>query len=441
MQAGKAWCPLAMRASFFTLGCKVNQYETQILKQLFSAEGYDIVEFDEQADVCIVNSCTVTDTGDKKTRQALRRAKRENPGAVVALCGCMPQAFPNLCEELSEAQVITGSYNRKGLLDAVKHSLATGERVIDITPHRRGEGFERMRANAFDEHTRAFVKIEDGCERYCSYCIIPTARGPVRSKQIGELQTELQELATQGFKEVVLVGINLSCYGKDFGLRLLDAVKAATQISGIERVRLGSLEPELLTFEDIKALAALPQFCPQFHLSLQSGCDETLKRMNRHYTTAEYMDIVGQIRSVFVNSAITTDIMVGFPGETDTEFEASLAFFESIGFAKAHVFAYSPRAGTKAALLNNQIIKSAKDERSHRMLAAAEQSRKQFLFSQVGKIVPVLFETSENGLNIGYTLNYTPVHVSGAENLQGIIRQVQLTGVSKDACVGLLIEE
>lgn len=428
-----------MRASFFTLGCKVNQYETQILKQLFSAEGYDIVEFDEQADVCVINSCTVTDTGDKKTRQALRRAKRENPGAVVALCGCMPQAFPNLCDELPEAQVITGSYNRKGLLEAVKRSLATGERVIDITPHQRGEGFERMRANAFDEHTRAFVKIEDGCERYCSYCIIPTARGPVRSKPVEELQTELRELAAQGFKEAVLVGINLSCYGKDMGLRLLDAIKAAAAIPGIERIRLGSLEPELLNYEDIKALAALPQFCPQFHLSLQSGCDETLKRMNRHYTAAEYMDIVRMIRSVFENSAITTDIMVGFPGETDAEFEASLAFFESVGFAKAHVFAYSPRAGTKAASLNEQVRKSIKDQRSHRMLAAAEQARGQFLSSQAGKIVPVLFETSEKDLNSGYTMNYTPVHVSCAKNLQGTIRQVRLTGVSDDACVGQLL--
>ncbi|SDM89702.1 tRNA (N(6)-L-threonylcarbamoyladenosine(37)-C(2))-methylthiotransferase MtaB [Acetanaerobacterium elongatum] len=428
-----------MRASFFTLGCKVNQYETQILKQMFSAEGYDIVEFGEQAEVCVVNSCTVTDTGDKKTRQALRRAKRENPGAVVALCGCMPQAFPNLCDELPEAQVITGSYNRKGLLDAVKLSLATGERVIDITPHQRGEGFERMRAKAFDEHTRAFVKIEDGCERYCSYCIIPTARGPVRSKPIEELQTELRELAAQGFKEAVLVGINLSCYGKDLGLRLLDAVKAAAAIPGIERIRLGSLEPELLTYEDIKALASLPQFCPQFHLSLQSGCDETLKRMNRHYTAAEYMKIVKMIRSVFKNSAITTDIMVGFPGETDAEFEASLAFFKSVGFAKAHVFAYSPRAGTKAALLNEQVKKSIKEQRSHRMLTAAEQAREQFLWSQTGIIVPVLFETSENGLNSGYTMNYTPVHVACSENLQGTIRQVRLTGAAEDACVGQLV--
>ncbi len=428
-----------MRASFYTLGCKVNQYETQILKQLFSAEGYDIVEFDEQADVCVINSCTVTDTGDKKTRQALRHAKRENPGAVVALCGCMPQAFPDICEKLPEAQVITGSYNRKGLINAVKRSLATGERVIDITPHKRGEGFERMHAEGFAEHTRAFVKIEDGCERYCSYCIIPTARGPVRSKPLEEIRAELTALAGQGYKEAVLVGINLSCYGKELNLRLIDAVQAAAQIPGIERIRLGSLEPELLTDEDIKTLALLPQFCPQFHLSLQSGCDETLRRMNRHYTTDEYLTIVHRIRAAFDNSAITTDIMVGFPGETEEEFEASLAFLESTGFAKAHVFAYSARAGTKAALLQPQVPKGDKDKRSHRMLAAAEQAHKRFLASQAGKTLPVLFETCEGGVNTGYTMNYAPVRVTGEDSLQGTIRQVLITGAAEDACIGTLL--
>lgn len=436
-------CCIVMRASFFTLGCKVNQYETQILKQLFSAQGYDIVEFGEQADVCVINTCTVTDTGDRKNRQALRRARRENPGAVIALTGCMPQAFPEQSQILTEADVITGAYNRKGLLDAIRTFMATGERVIDISKHERGEQFEQMRADAFMEHTRAFVKIEDGCERYCSYCIIPTARGPVRSKPLEELKEEIRSLAEAGYREVVLVGINLSCYGSDIGLRLIDAVKCAASIPGIERVRLGSLEPEMLTREDIRAMKELPCFCPQFHLSLQSGCDATLRRMNRHYTTAQYMDIVNMIREEFENSAITTDIMVGFPQETDEEFELSLSFFSSVGFAKAHVFAYSMRAGTRAAQIKEQVPQKVKTMRSHRMLQAADHARGVFLRTQVGRTDSVLFETREGEFYCGYTPNYTPVKVPcpPERDLQGQIVAVKITDVCDDGCIGVLIED
>lgn len=426
-----------MRASFFTLGCKVNQYETQILKQLFSANGYDIVPFGEAADVCVINSCTVTDIGDRKNRQALHRARRENPGAVLALTGCMPQAFPEQSQLLTEADVVTGSYNRKGLLAAIQTHLATGERVIDITSHHRGEQFEQMQADAFIEHTRAFVKIEDGCERFCSYCIIPTARGPVRSKPIEALQNELTSLSSAGYREAVLVGINLSCYGSDIGLRLIDAVRCAANTPGIERVRLGSLEPELLTREDIRAMKELPGFCPQFHLSLQSGCDETLRRMNRHYTTAQYMDIVDMIRAEFDNCALTTDIMVGFPGETDEEFEQSLAFFRAVGFAKAHVFAYSMREGTRAAQMNGQVPQQVKTIRSRRMLQAADHARDVFLRTQIGRTEPVLFESRENDYFCGYTPNYTPVKMLCAPDvaLRGQIVSVCITDVSEDGCI------
>lgn len=426
-----------MRASFFTLGCKVNQYETQILKQLFSAHGYDIVPFGEAADVCVINSCTVTDIGDRKNRQALHRARRENPGAVLALTGCMPQAFPEQSQLLTEADVVTGSYNRKGLLAAIQTHLATGERVIDITSHHRGEQFEQMQADAFIEHTRAFVKIEDGCERFCSYCIIPTARGPVRSKPIEALQNELTALSSAGYREAVLVGINLSCYGSDIGLRLIDAVRCAANTPGIERVRLGSLEPELLTREDIRAMKELPGFCPQFHLSLQSGCDETLRRMNRHYTTAQYMDIVDMIRAEFDNCALTTDIMVGFPGETDEEFEQSLAFFRAVGFAKAHVFAYSMREGTRAAQMNGQVPQQVKTIRSRRMLQAADHARDVFLRTQIGRTEPVLFESRENDYFCGYTPNYTPVKMLCPADaaLRGQIVSVCMTDVSEDGCI------
>ena len=268
-----------MRVAFFTLGCKVNQYETQILEQQFLEHGFDVVDCSEPADVYIINSCTVTATGDKKTRQMLHRFKKLNSAAIIALTGCFPQAYPQDAAALADVDIVTGSYNRAGLIGAVKQFLADGKKIVDITPHRPKEAFEPMRADRFLERTRAFVKIQDGCDRYCSYCIIPTARGPVRSKAPADLKEELEGLAEKGYKEVVLVGINLSLYGKEYGLRLIDAVEIACRIPGIERVRLGSLEPELLTDDDLARMAKLCAFCPQFHLSLQSGCTETLARI------------------------------------------------------------------------------------------------------------------------------------------------------------------
>ena len=304
-----------MRAAFFTLGCKVNQYETNILEQQFAAAGFDIVGCDEKADVYIVNSCTVTASGDKKTRQMVRRFKRLNPGAIVAMTGCYPQAFPEKAAEVAEADVITGTGDRAALLPLILSAMGSGERIVSVKPHTSGEPFEPMSADRFLDRTRAFIKIEDGCDRYCSYCIIPTARGRVRSKPLDDVRGEAEHLSRLGYREIVLTGINLSSYGKNTGLRLADAVKAVCE-TGVERVRLGSLEPELLSEEDIRLFASFQNFCPQFHLSLQSGCDATLRRMNRHETAAEYMEIVGMIRRQFENPAITTDVMVGFAGET-----------------------------------------------------------------------------------------------------------------------------
>ena len=429
-----------MRIAFATLGCKVNQYETENLMELFLSDGFDVVEPQEEADVYLVNSCTVTSSGDKKSRQLLRRLKKQNPAAKVALTGCFPQAFPDAAKQIPEADVITGSYNRKGLLEAVKKSLATGERVVDITPHQRNEAFEGMRVRGLKGRTRAFMKIEDGCERYCSYCIIPTARGPIRSKSLEDILTELKELAQNGYKEVVLVGINLSSYGKDLGLRLIDAVKLACSVEGLQRIRLGSLEPELLSDDDLTEMAMLPHFCPQFHLALQSGCDKTLKAMNRHYDCAEYRRIVDKIREVFENPSITTDIMVGFPGETEEDFEASMAFAQEIGLAKAHVFAYSRREGTAAARRPGQIQNSVKEERSRRMIEATNATRDDFLHSQVGKVEEVLLETTRDHLGYeGFTKNYTPVSVDCDSALCGTIIKVKITAVLGDRCVGVLI--
>ncbi|MEQ2399005.1 Threonylcarbamoyladenosine tRNA methylthiotransferase MtaB [uncultured Anaerotruncus sp.] len=428
-----------MRIAFYTLGCKVNQYETQVLSQQFAAAGFDLVEPTDIADVYVVNSCTVTSSGDKKTRQILRRLKRQNPAAKVALTGCFPQAFPDAAEAFTEADVITGSYNRASLLPAIRECLATGSRVVNITAHQKGEAFEDMKAGKFFEKTRASIKIEDGCERYCAYCIIPYARGPVRSKPLMDLKLELTELAAAGYKEVVLVGINLSAYGKDFGGHLTDAIALACTTDGIERVRLGSIEPEMITDKDLEEMARYPRLCPQFHLALQSGCDATLKRMNRKYDTAEYRRMVGKIRELFENPAITTDIMVGFPGETEEEFASTLQFVEEIGLAKAHVFSYSIREGTAAARMSGQVDPQVKEERSARLIAATGKTRQEFLQNQVGTVQDVLFETQTGGLTHGYSKNYTPVFVKTDEDVTGAILRVEITGAEADHCIGRIL--
>ena len=430
-----------MRVGFYTLGCKVNQYETEVLRSKFAEQGFDIVSDEDTADVYVINSCTVTASGDKKTRQILHRLKRQNPDALIALTGCMPQAFPDKASVLTEAQVITGASNRAAVVEDVKRALITGERVVDIVPHQRNEAFEAMKAVRFTEKTRAFVKIEDGCDRWCSYCIIPKARGPVRSKPLDELKAEVEELVQNGYQEMVLVGINLSSYGKECGLRLIDAVELVCGIEGVTRVRLGSLEPELLSDDDLRRMAAQPKFCPQFHLSLQSGCDETLKRMNRHYDTAFYDDLVQRLRALFPDCAITTDIMVGFAGETEEEFAQSLAFAEHVQFAKAHVFAYSIREGTRAAKLSGQLDRRTKEERSRRMMEVTAATRTAFLNAQIGRVYDVLFECTmtEEGTE-GYTKNYIPVFVTSERPLSRNVHPVRITAVRGDHCIGELLD-
>lgn len=431
-----------MRAAFYTLGCKVNQYETQVMEQIFYDNGFDIVSPDTPAEVYVVNSCTVTSSGDKKTRQALRRLKRANPTAAVALTGCFPQAFPDAAVKIPEADVITGSCNRAGLLADIQKYMQTGERVVNITPHERGEKFERMKAGRFLDRTRAFVKIQDGCDRYCSYCIIPTARGPLRSKPPEDLREELTGLARAGYKEAVLVGINLPSYGKETGAyRLIDAVELACEVEGLARVRLGSLEPELLTESDIARMAAQPKFCPQFHLSLQSGCDATLGRMNRHYSAAQYREQVQKLRAAFPNCGVTTDIVVGFPGETEEEFAQCVAFAREIGFAKVHVFPYSVREGTRAAAMPNQITKAVKDARCAALTRAMAEARDAFLHAQLGRTEQVLFETAQSPLGAeGYTKNYTPVRAVTDHDISGRLCNVRLVSVSGDCCIGTVAE-
>ena len=424
--------------AFYTLGCKVNQYETAAMEQLFVSRGFSVVPHDGQAEVFVLNSCTVTAQGDRKSRQLLRRFRRRCPGAVIALCGCYPQAFPEQAAQIAEADVVVGSKDRARLVELVRERLCGGAaRTVCISPHRREDGFEPLRVERFSARTRATLKIQDGCERFCAYCIIPFARGPVRSKPPGDLRGELAGLSAAGYREVVLVGINLSSYGQDLGLRLLDAVRAACGTPGIERVRLGSLEPELLTGEDIRAMAALPGLCPQFHLSLQSGCDDTLRRMRRQYDTAQYRAIARELRAAFPGCAITTDIMVGFPGESDGEFAASLRFAREIAFAKAHVFAYSRRPGTAAARMPGQVDEREKALRARRMAEATDTDRRAFFAAQVGERASVLLETRlPDGRWQGHLPNYTPVVLYAPGAAPGDILQARILSCGDEHCEG-----
>ena len=336
---------------FYTLGCKVNQNETGALAQLFEQNGFTVVEEKDGADVYVVNSCTVTNFGDQKSRKWLRRAKRENPGAVTVLTGCYPQAFPEEAAKIEEADVVTGSGNRHAILQDVQKVLNGEEtKVVDIRPHQKGESFEELPMDRFADHTRAFVKVEDGCNRRCAYCVIPRARGPVRSRSETSILEELRRLAASGYCEVVLTAISLPSYGKDTGTGLAELVEHAATVPGIERIRLGSLDPDMLTDDDIRRLAAVPKLCPQFHLSLQSGSSKTLRAMRRPYTTEQYAAVAAKLREAFgeENVSITTDVIVGFPGETEQDFEDSMAFVTGQCFLKVHVFPYSRREGTPA---------------------------------------------------------------------------------------------
>lgn len=429
-----------MKVSTITLGCKVNQYETQAMLNQLLQGGFSACQTGQNADIILLNSCTVTSTSDHKVKQTLHKARREHPHAVIVLTGCMPQAFPELAEDLTDADIVLGNSNRSSLLPHILQYLSTRQRIIDIVPHQSKEKFESMSVENFYERTRAFIKIQDGCNRFCSYCIIPYARGRVRSKPLVDLIAEVTQLSKKGYKEIVLTGINLSAFGQDINLHLCDAVEAVCAINGIERVRLGSLEPEQLSEDVIARLAKQQKLCPQFHLSLQSGCDDTLKRMNRHYTTEEYRTIVQNLRNAFDNTAITTDIMVGFPGETEEEFLQSLAFAKEISFSKVHVFAYSQRPGTKACNAPNQITKNIKETRSKQMMHVTNQTKQAFLNQQCGTTQDVLVEREISpNLYEGYTANYTPVQFHSDKNLCGQLIQIHITKANENDCYGTLI--
>ena len=356
-----------MKVSTITLGCKVNQYETQA-NQLLQG-GFSACQTDEDADIILLNSCTVTSTSDHKVKQTLHKARREHPHAVIVLTGCMPQAFPELAEDLTDADIVLGNSNRSSLLPHILQYLSTRQRIIDIVPHQTKEKFESMSVENFYERTRAFIKIQDGCNRFCSYCIIPYARGRVRSRKIDSIIKEIEQIAQKGIKEVVITGIHLASYGKDFeeNIGLIDLLEEINKIDGIVRIRLGSLEPKIITEEFMQRLSKLEKICHHFHLSLQSGCDNTLKRMNRKYTTSEFEEIVQRLRKYYNDVILTTDIIVGFPGETEEDFETTYNYLKKINFYKMHVFPYSPRKGTVAAKMPDQIQGDIKEKRSKKV--------------------------------------------------------------------------
>ncbi len=430
-----------MNFNIITLGCKVNQYESQAMSELLRNNGFTQSESKDTADITIINTCTVTSVTDAKNRKILHKVRRNNPDGIIILTGCMPQAFPDRVSDFECCDIVLGNKRRANLISVIDEYLTTRNQIINIEPHDRiNAEFEKTSLNNFDGHTRAFVKIEDGCNRFCSYCIIPYSRGRVRSKKLEDLRAEIKNLAENGYKEIVLVGINLSAYGQDCDFNLADAVDVVCEFDKIKRVRLGSFEPEMMYESLIRRFASQKKFCPQFHLSLQSGCNATLKRMRRHYNTDEYMKIVNALRLNFENASITTDVMVGFAGETDEEFEESLNFVKSVGFSKVHVFPYSRRKGTAADKMDNQVSANIKDKRSKIMIETANLCRADFLDSQLGRTESVLVERlREGGYYEGYTKNYTPVHIFTDKDCTGGIVNVKLTKAYDDYCVGELV--
>lgn len=428
-----------MKAAFYTLGCKVNQAESEYMAELLQKAGFEIVNPNYEADYYIVNSCTVTATADQKTRQSVRRFKRKHPNSTVILTGCMPQAFPKDAEKLEQADIVLGNKNDNDILDLINKHAAQKNRIIRLSEHQNGEKFAPCSVRAFGGRVRAFVKIEDGCDRFCSYCIIPKSRGRVRSKPLEDLKQEVTDLAANGIKEVVLVGINLSAYGKGTDFNIADAVETCAGVDGISRIRLGSLEPDHITDSIISRLSTVHKFCPQFHISLQSGCNKTLKNMNRHYTAEEYEELCNKLRASFKDCSLTTDVMVGFHEETEQDFEESLAFVKRISFEKVHVFPYSERTGTAASKRGDSVSKQEKDRRTSVMIAETEKIRQNYLESQIGRKVQLLVEGRVNSEYLrGYTKNYLPVLLKSAQDLTGCETDCIIQSVKNDECIANL---
>ena len=430
-----------MKIAFYTLGCKVNQYETQALEQLVTQRGHSLVPFEEAADAYVINTCTVTAVSDKKSRQVIRRARKAAPDAVIAVCGCYPQTHPDDVEKLG-VDLISGTGDRTGFVDLLEREWSDRQPITALDDAFSRRTFEPLPAGGLEGRTRAMLKMEDGCVNFCSYCIIPYARGRVRSLPLDDCVRQARELEAAGYREIVLTGIEISSWGQDLEGKpeLIEAIEAICQgLSPDTRVRLGSLEPRTITPDFCRRAAALPNLCPHFHLSMQSGCDTVLARMNRKYDSNRYYESVKFLYEVYDRPAITTDLIVGFPGETEEEFQQTLDFIQKCAFSAMHIFPYSKRPGTPAAKLPGQVLNAVKEERAHRAAQIARTMQDAYLDSWVGETVPVLFEEEREGLWRGHTTRYCEVTVQSAQPLHNQLRQVRLTGRDGGALQGVLV--
>lgn len=428
--------------AFYTLGCKVNQYETDALAGIFKDSGYRMVGFEDKADVYVINTCTVTSLSDRKSRQMIRRARNLNKDAIVVAAGCYAQTSPDEVGAMEEVNLVLGTKERASIMDYIKE-IEEGNDKLSIVGDIAGERkFEDLKIDESSGRTRAHIKIQEGCSQFCAYCIIPYARGPVRSRQPQEIVMEAGRLSSAGFKEIVLTGIHIASYGKDIGSSLGEIIKRVHEVHGIDRIRLGSVEPNIVTDEFLKIIASCEKLCPHFHVSLQSGCNETLKRMNRKYTSEQYKRAVALLREAAPDSSITTDVMVGFPGETSEEFGRTFEFLKEIAFSKMHVFKYSPRKGTPAATFPNQVHPSVKEERSNIVLELSNHMLQEFNKRFLGRVMPVLFEEEAGGMKgfiEGYTENYIRVICEASSSLCGNIQNVMLEKIENDFVVGRLV--
>ncbi|MBR2786694.1 MAG: tRNA (N(6)-L-threonylcarbamoyladenosine(37)-C(2))-methylthiotransferase MtaB [Clostridia bacterium] len=448
---------MSKKVAFVSLGCKVNQYETNAMSQEFIKAGYTVVDYNEIADIYVVNTCTVTNIADRKSRQMLRRMKDINSSCVLVACGCYAQVAKDELQKIEEIDLIIGNNEKKDIVKIVedyqnklnaqnkvkdnqneewanckKNSVLECNSIISDVMYQKE--YVEFGTTTYTEKTRAVVKIQDGCDRFCSYCIIPYARGRVRSRKPENIIDEVRQIVKSGIKEVVITGIHIASYGKDFKLNigLIDLLEELNKIEGLQRIRLGSLEPMIITEEFTNRLAKLEKICNHFHLSLQSGCDETLKRMNRRYTTKEFEKVTVLLRNKFPNVSLTTDIIVGFPGETDEEFEKTYEFLKKISFYRMHVFKYSPRKGTKAAVMENQVDGSVKEQRSKRLIDLSNENEAFYNSEYIGKVVEVLFEERDGDYYKGHTKNYVEVWTYGDELENQIVEvEVMEAGVGK----------
>lgn len=424
------------KVAFCSLGCKVNQYETNAMAQKFIEHGYEVVEFDEYADVYIVNTCTVTNVADRKSRQMLRRAKEINKDATLVACGCYAQVAKDELKKIPEIDLIIGNNEKNDIIQIVENHIAQkgAEDLVSDVMYKLD--YVELGTTTYTEKTRAVIKVQDGCDRFCSYCLIPYARGHIRSRKIENVIEEIKKVVEEGINEVVITGIHIASYGRDFkgkNIGLIDLLEEINKIQGLHRIRLGSIEPTIITDEFVERLSKLDKICDHFHLSLQSGCTETLKRMNRRYTTEEFRDVTKRLRSKFPNTALTTDIIVGFPGETDDEFNTTYEFLKDIAFYKMHIFKYSQRKGTKAAVMPNQVDGKIKEERSKKLIELSNENEYNYNKKYIGKQVEVLFEEREGEYLKGHTTNYIVVkHKTDKDDLINKIAKVTVSEAKQD---------